>query len=68
MNKEKRNILIITVATLVIEVIILFFLPAEIPLHFGLNGADFVGSKYILLIFVPIPGLTYWKFICKNKQ
>lgn len=63
-----KNILLITAITLVIVVIALFFLPDQMPLHWGPYRAGNVGSKYVLLVLVPVPGLIYWGFTYKKKK
>lgn len=62
MKKQTRNIIIITAITLVIVTVALFLLPEQVPLHLGPTGAGNVGSKYVLLVLIPVPGLIYWGF------
>lgn len=67
-KKQKIIMCIITLVTLVAVLIALCVLPDEIPLHFGLNGASNVGSKFFLLIFVPLLPLIYWAICRKYKK
>lgn len=66
-KKQKRIMLILTLVTLVIVLLALYFLPDTIPLHYGVNGAGSVASKYFLLIFVPVPAILYWAVYRKLK-
>lgn len=68
MKKEHKTMIIITLVTLVIVLVALCFLPDTIPLHFGATGASNMGSKYFLLLFIPIPAVLYWAFCHKSKK
>ena len=69
MNKKQKSVmLVLTLITLVCVLVALFFLPDEIPLHFGAGGAGNVASKYFLLIFVPVPAILYWAVCRKYKK
>ncbi|HCU2860917.1 TPA: DUF1648 domain-containing protein [Clostridioides difficile] len=67
MKKQKKTMIIITFATLIIVLVALCFLPDTIPLHFGATGASNFGSKYFLLLFIPIPAGLYWAFCHRSK-
>jgi hypothetical protein len=52
--------LVLCVATL--------FLPSQIPFHFDYRGeAGWYGSKYLILLFTPVPYLIYRQFSRKAK-
>lgn len=68
MSKKQKGIMsILTLVTLIGILAALFFLPDEIPLHFGAKGAGTVASKYCLLIFIPVPAILYWA-ICRKMK
>ncbi len=68
MTKIWKAMLMMTVVTLVMLSVALFFLPDEVPLHFGATGAGMMTSKYMILLFTPVPALMYWAFIRKYKK
>lgn len=68
MNKKQKSVMcILTLATWIIVLAALYFLPDIIPLHYGANGAGNIASKYFLLIFVPVPAIFYWAVCRKFK-
>lgn len=66
-KKQKAIMIILTLVTLIVVLAALFFLPDEVPLHFGVKGAGSVASKYCLLIFVLVPAILYWAIYRKMK-
>lgn len=58
---------LLTAATLAAVIAVLPFLPDAIPLHFGPTGAGTVASKYLLLLFVPVPAVIYAAVLGKSK-
>lgn len=66
-KKQKITTLVLTLLTLVCVLVALYFLPNEIPLHFGVTGAGSYASKYFLLVFVPVPATLYWA-ICRKLK
>lgn len=66
-KKQKIMMLVVTLVTLIGVLAVFFFLPDEIPLHFGVKGASSVASKYFLLAFVPVPAILYWA-ICRKMK
>lgn len=67
-KKQKMTMCILTLIMLVCVLVALYFLPNEIPLHFGVKGASSFASKYFLLIFVPVPAILYWAIYRKYKK
>lgn len=68
MNKKQKSVmLVLTLATLIIILVALYFLPDTIPLHYGVNGAGSAASKYFLLAFVPVPAILYWA-VCRKLK
>lgn len=68
MNKKQKALMLpITLITLIGILVALYFLPSEIPMHFGATGAGSVASKYFLLIFVPVPAVLYWA-VCRKYR
>ena len=69
MSKEKKIMLVLTLITLVIVVVALFFLPDKIPFHFNAKGeAGWFASKYFLLLIIPVPALIYKTKSTNNKK
>lgn len=68
MKKVTRQMLIIAAVTLVCLIAALFFLPDEIPLHYGARGADMIASKYYVLLLTPVPALLFWAAVRKFKK
>ncbi len=69
MKKKQKGVMIaLTVVTLIGVLAALYFLPSEIPLHFGVGGTGNVASKYFLLLFVPVPAILYWAVCRKYKK
>lgn len=66
-RKQKRAMLILTVAALLVVLAALCVLPDTIPLHYGISGAGSDASKYFLLVFVPVPAVLYWAVCRKSK-
>ena len=66
-KKQKGIMLILTLVTLIGVLVALNFLPDQIPLHFGANGAGNVASKYFLLFFVPGPAILFWA-VCRKLK
>lgn len=66
-KKQKAIMIILTLVTLIVVLAALFFLPDEVPLHFGVKGAGSIASKYCLLLFVPVPAILYWA-ICRKMK
>lgn len=66
-KKQKGIMLVLTFVMLIGILAALFFLPDTIPLHFGVKGAGSVASKYLLLLFVPVPALLFWAVCRKIK-
>lgn len=66
-KKQKGTMLILTLVTLIGVLAALHFLPDEIPLHYGMAGANSVASKYFLLLFVPVPAILYWA-VCRKLK
>lgn len=60
MNKKAtKTMVLLTALSLAVVVAALFFLPDTVPLHFGPTGAGTVASKFLLLLFVPVPAAIY---------
>lgn len=68
MKKVTRQMLIIASVTLVCLIAALFFLPDEIPLHYGARGADMIASKYYVLLLTPVPAFLFWAAVRKLKK
>ncbi len=54
-----RTTILLTVPTFAVVIAAIALLPDYIPLHFGPTGAGTVASKFLLLLFVPIPAIIY---------
>lgn len=67
-KKTIRTIILLTALTSIVIAAALPFLPNVIPLHFGPTGAGTVASKYLLLVFIPIPALIYLAIRKKNQS
>ena len=69
MGKKQKGLIMLTltVVALACVLVALFFLPDTIPLHFGVKGAGSIASKYLLLLFVPVPALLFWAVCRKIK-
>ncbi len=67
-KKTIRTIILLTALTSIVITIALQFLLDVIPLHFGPTGAGTVASKYLLLVFIPVPTLIYLAIRKKNQS
>lgn len=69
MSKEKKITIALWLIPVIIIGILVLVLPEQIPLHFNYKGdIDRSGSRYWVLLLIPIPYLIYVTRIKKKKN
>lgn len=68
MSKKNKIATMLLGGTFLVLLLATFFLPNKIPFHFNASGeAGWFASKYLILLFTPVPYLLYCQFTSKKK-
>ncbi|MBP2620012.1 DUF1648 domain-containing protein [Streptococcus panodentis] len=59
----KRKDIFVLVVMAALVVLLIFFLPNQVPVHFNSTGkADIIVNRFWLILSLPIPYSLYWKY------